>query len=80
MVPQQLLGDYGNIQLYYNKSIKFTYAQNWIILTLTSTLDVPLCKFKYQSMYDHYLFNLFNHYADYHLPDQHANIIQLSKL
>ena len=63
----------------------------WIILILTliSTLNIPICKFKYQR-YDHYtnqhLFDhyadqhLFDHCSDHHLADHHANIIQLSHL
>ena len=41
----------------------------WIILILTliSTLNIPICKFKYQSMSDHYANHLFDHKADYHL-------------
>ena len=55
----------------------------WIILisTLISTLNVPLCKFKYQIMFDHYAdHDLFDHCADHHLSDHFVNIIQLSKL
>ena len=47
----------------------------WIILipTLVSTLNVPICKFKYQSMIckslsDHYTnYHPFDHYADHHM-------------
>ena len=58
----------------------------WIILILTliSTPNVPICKFQYQSMSDHYanhhLFghyadhHLFDHYADHYLPDHYANM------
>ena len=58
----------------------------WIILisTLISTPNVPICKFKCQSMSDHYanhyLFDhyenhhLFDHYADHNLPDHYANM------
>ena len=53
----------------------------WIILISTLISNVPICKFKYQSMSDHYAAHyLFDHYTDYHLSDHHANIIQLSKL
>ena len=47
----------------------------WIILipTLIPTLNVPIYKFKYQSMFDH-------HANQQHLSDHHANIIQLSKV
>ena len=41
----------------------------WIILILISTPNVPICKFKYQIMFDHC--------ADYHLSDHYASIIQL---
>ena len=41
-----------------------------LILTLISALNVPVCKFRYQSMSDHYLFD---HYADYHLVDHYAD-------
>ena len=46
----------------------------WIILILTliSTPNVPICKFKYQSMFDYY--------ADHHLPDYHANMGTAVKL
>ena len=43
-----------------------------LILTLIPTLNVPIYKFKYQSM-----ICMINS-ADYHLPDHHVNIIQLS--
>ena len=39
----------------------------WIILILTliSTPNVPICKFNYQGMSDHYAnHNQFDHYAD----------------
>ena len=48
----------------------------WIILipTLISTLNVPICKFKYQSMYDHYANHYhLDHYTDYHLFDHYAD-------
>ena len=40
----------------------------WIILisTLIKTLNVPICKFKYQIMF------LFDHFADHHLFDHYA--------
>ena len=53
----------------------------WIILILTliSTLNVPICKFKYQNMIIMQINNIcMINYADYHLSDHHANIIQLS--
>ena len=67
----------------------------WIILisTLIPTLNVPIYKFKYQSMITMQIINhyadyclldhfadqqLFDHCADHHLPDHDANIIQLS--
>ena len=41
---------------------------------LISTLNVPICKFKYQSMSDHYANHyLFDHYADYHLFDHYVD-------
>ena len=59
------------------KFIKFKMCMcmYWIILILTliSTLNVPICKFKYQSMCDHYAYHyLFDHYADYYLFDHYA--------
>ena len=67
----------------------------WIILisTLIPTLNVPIYKFKYQSiiimqiinhyadyhLFDHYAYQqLFDHCVDHQLPDHDANIIQLS--
>ena len=52
----------------------------WIILipTLISTPNVPICKSKYQIMFDRYAdHHLFDHCADHHLSDHYANIIQL---
>ena len=54
----------------------------WIILILISTLisapDVPICKFKYQIMFDHCAdHHLFDHCADHHQSDHYANITQL---
>ena len=47
----------------------YTY---WI--TLISTPNVPICKFQYQSMSDHYAnHHLFDHYADHHLFDHYAD-------
>ena len=48
----------------------------WIISipTLISTLNVHICKFKYQSMSDHYTNHyLLDHFADYHLLDHYAD-------
>ena len=53
----------------------------WIILILTliSTLNVPICKFKYQNMIIMQINSIcMINCADYHLSDHHANIIQLS--
>ena len=50
----------------------------FLIPTLISTPNVPICKFKYQIMFDHYGdHHLFDHCADHHLSDHYANIIQL---
>ena len=55
----------------------------WIILILTliSTLNVPICKIKYQNMIIMQINSIcMINCAEHHLPDHHANIIQLSKL
>ena len=47
-----------------------------LILTLISTQNVPICKFKFQIMFDHYIdHHLFDHCADHHLSDHYANMI-----
>ena len=46
----------------------------WIILISTLISNVPTCKFKYQSMSDHYANHYWlDHYADYHLFDHYAD-------
>ena len=48
-----------------------------LIPTLISTLNVPICKFKYQNMIIMQINSIcMINCADYHLPDHNANIIQ----
>ena len=47
-------------------------------IILISIPNVPILKFKYQIMFDHYAdHRLFYHCTNHHLPHHYANIIQL---